>query len=75
MSAGFWSGDEWRWSLNSRETPYWSISVIEPASKRDIPATAHRVPFGFARALGDDKPAVKPHIRLKARRLDQNDDW
>lgn len=35
-----------------------TISVIEPATPREVPSGARMVPFGFARALSPDPDQV-----------------
>ncbi len=48
-------GDAWRWDVEWQRYRHphsrHSISVIEPAEKREDLPGARRVPYGFARAL------------------------
>jgi hypothetical protein len=53
---GYWHGDEWRWTLTAGGSP--TISVVEPADKRDDPENAHRVPFGFS--VRSPQPEAEP---------------
>jgi hypothetical protein len=52
MSMIRWSGQ----NFYAQRTGPTTISVIEPAGKREDPPDAKRVPFGFARAIPQPEP-------------------
>jgi hypothetical protein len=64
VQRSYWTGDEWRWHLDSVGVPRHTIQVIEPPSesyegyrtRKNREEGVDREPFGFARALPKSKP-------------------